>query len=307
MRAEAPSGAIGADVSGRLEVGRKGAWDVAIADFIETHETFTTEELLASCAGSDATNRRLLTRACAGGRVARVTGSLYASRTGLFAASDPRPEAICAALAPDCWLVSTSALIVREGRQLGADPHVYLASEGHATTSRSYVSRWEAFGVSYSRRSVPKGGLMRAHGVVGELEAQLSEQAWLCAVSPRSPEADGTPLADVLEALAGACPDPAGLVGCCSSDRDVARCLAVAELLGMRRLCEGMGEVLGRDFREQWVASRGASQRAKIGGHYVGLFVDRARGTGAWWPRWAIEVPACLADLARGFGGMRWE
>lgn len=61
---------------------------MAIDSFIRTHATFTTRELLGAC-GEGQTNRNLLSRAVASGRVERVARGVYASRCGRFEGVEP--------------------------------------------------------------------------------------------------------------------------------------------------------------------------------------------------------------------------
>ena len=82
---------------------------LAIRDFIETTYLFTSDELLEAC-GRSQTNRNLLSRAVAAGRVDHVAHGLYASRCGRFQGEAPRRFDIAARLFDDCVFGWQSAL-----------------------------------------------------------------------------------------------------------------------------------------------------------------------------------------------------
>lgn len=268
---------------------------MAIRDFIETHEAFTADELLEACPGGRSTNRRLLSWAVDKGRVTKVMRGLYVSRTGLFEGSDPAPEAVCEVLAPEVWLHSTSALVARAGLPLKGTREVFLASEARHETSGAYVSHWELDGTSYSRRSVDPDRPTTSHSPLGQLEAQDVEAAWVTAVSPRSPEAGRVPLGEVLRALAHADPDPDALLGLCAGDRDAVRALAAADALGR---CDVETCEAAEALRQRWVEGRFRAS-CSHGTQFVGLFCRAADPGAAWWPRWALTVPAGFLDAAR--------
>lgn len=77
--------------------------------YIETHQVFTTDDVLESC-GSTASMRTALSRAVADGQVSKVRNALYISNTGRFVGLRADPYRVAAAFDTDAVFSFHSAL-----------------------------------------------------------------------------------------------------------------------------------------------------------------------------------------------------
>lgn len=107
---------------------------MAIREFIETTYLFTSDELLEAC-GRSQTNRNLLSRAVAAGRVDHVAHGLYASCCGRFQGEAPRRFDIAARLFDDCVFGWQSAL-ERHGRAHYVTPRLITCYGAKSETVR---------------------------------------------------------------------------------------------------------------------------------------------------------------------------
>lgn len=82
---------------------------MAIRDYIERNQLFTTAELLEAC-GDGQTNKNLLSRAVKSGAVVKLGGGLYASACGRFAGAAPDRLEVASRLFPGCVFRCATAL-----------------------------------------------------------------------------------------------------------------------------------------------------------------------------------------------------